>query len=288
MDLSTAGLVLSPEAMIDLQLHTTYSDGIWTPEALLDHLAHEQFGLAAITDHDRVDSIPVIQKLALDKNMPVLPAVEMTCEWQGEMTDILCFGLDPDRNDLGELCQKLRRRQQDNTREVYENLRKKGYELAEDPAELDTLLETPTPRQLHELVALVKGHGYGTGELSAGQMVLGAGGAFATHDVATVIEAAHKNEAVCVIAHPGRQDGFVTYDVQVLDQFRREFPIDGLEVYYPVHTPEQTALFLEYAERHNLLVSSGSDSHSPENPPIKYPAKLSRALLERVGIPIKA
>ena len=60
----------------------------------------------------------------------------------------------------------------------------------------------------------------------------------------------------------------------------------GLEVYYPAHKPEQTAMFLEYAQRHNLLMSSGSDSHSPEKPPIKYPAELSRTLLERLGIQI--
>jgi hypothetical protein len=38
MNLSTPELSLTPEAAIDLHLHTTYSDGIWTPEQLLDHL----------------------------------------------------------------------------------------------------------------------------------------------------------------------------------------------------------------------------------------------------------
>ena len=88
----------------------------------------------------------------------------------------------------------------------------------------------------------------------------------------------------CLLAHPGRQDGFITYDTDLLDKLRREVPIDGLEVYYPAHTPEQTTMFLNYAQQHNLLISSGSDSHSPDKPPIKYPARLSRALLERMGI----
>ena len=50
MEVSTRHLVLAPDAAIDLQLHTTYSDGTWTPEQLIDYLVHEQFGLAAITD----------------------------------------------------------------------------------------------------------------------------------------------------------------------------------------------------------------------------------------------
>ena len=47
------------------------------------------------------------------------------------------------------------------------------------------------------------------------------------------------------------------------------------------------AMYLEYAHEHHLLTSSGSDSHGPDKKPIKYPAELSRNLLERVGIQVK-
>ena len=79
----------------------------------------------------------------------------------------------------------------------------------------------------------------------------------------------------------------MTYDVPLLDQFRQEVPIDGLEVYYPAHTPAQTAMYREYAQRHHLLTSAGSDSHDPGKPPIKYRAEWGRGLLERVGIQIE-
>jgi predicted metal-dependent phosphoesterase TrpH len=71
-----------------------------------------------------------------------------------------------------------------------------------------------------------------------------------------------------------------------LDQFRREVPIDGLEIYYPVHTPAQTAMYREYAQRPHLLTSAGSDSHGPDKPSIKYRAELSHGLLERLGIQV--
>ena len=73
----------------------------------------------------------------------------------------------------------------------------------------------------------------------------------------------------------------------MFDELRRDVPIDGFEVYYPRHTPEQTAAYLDYAQQHNLLVSSGSDSHTPDQPPIQYRAELSRDLLARVGIRVK-
>jgi hypothetical protein len=301
MNLSTTGLVLASDAAIDLHLHTTYSDGEWTPEQLLDHLAREGFGLAAISDHDRADTAAALQQLALDKHLPVLVGVEMTTLWQDEnttlrrdemsgllaMTDLLCFGFDPDRNALNDLAQDLLRRQRENTREVYEDLCRKGYTFAQEPGALEAILEKPSPRQPHELAALLKRHGYGTGEQSAGKIVLEAGCAFAMNDLAAVVEAAHQSGAVCLIAHPGHAEGFVSFDVPLLDQLRQEVPIDGLEVYQPKHTPEQTAMYLEYAHHYGLLISSGSDSHRPKKPPIKYRAETCRLLLERLGIQIQ-
>jgi hypothetical protein len=300
MNLSTTGLVLASAAAIDLHLHTDYSDGDWTLAQLLETLAQQQFGLAAITDHDRSDTAAALQQLALEKHLPVLAGVEMTTLWHDEtgvqrldelsglpeMTDLLCYGFAPGRSALDDLARDLRRRQADNTREVFENLQRKGYVFPQFPNALAEILEKPSPLQPHELAALVKRGGYGSGEPSAGKIVLEAGCAFAMNDLASVVDAAHRSGAVCLIAHPGKSDGFVKFDVQMLDHLRQSIPIDGLEVYHPVHAPDQTAMYLEYARRHGLLVSSGSDSHRPEKPPIKYPAELSRALLERMGIAI--
>ncbi len=91
----TTHLVLAADATIDLQLHTIYSDGTWTPEHLIDYLLSERFGLGAITDHDRVDTVASLQQLASRKLLPILAAVEMSTSWKGEPTDVLCFGFDP-------------------------------------------------------------------------------------------------------------------------------------------------------------------------------------------------
>jgi len=289
MNLSTVNLVFEPDTPIDLQLHTLNSDGKWTPEQLLDHLTREGFGLAAITDHERVDKAAEYQQLAMGKNMPLLIAAEITATWHGEMTDILCFGFDLQRHALKDLAQDAIRRQAENTREVYENLVKRGYKFSKDTDELAAILAKPSSQQLFALVDLVKKYSVGKGETeSMGRIVLQCGGAYATSEVAAIVDAAHRDGAVCILAHPGRTDGFITFDVQILDELRKEAPIDGLEVYYPIHTPEQTAMFLDYAQRHQLLISAGSDSHGPDKQlPIKYPAKLSQTLLERMEIQIK-
>ena len=282
MNLSTSNLRLDPDAAIDLQLHTTFSDGSWTLASLFDYLIREQFALVAITDHDCVDTAVTIQRMALDKQLPVLVATEMSSTWQGKLIDLLCFGFDPSHNTLNNMTKKLLCRQQENSREVYNNLLKQGYEIPLDA--LTSVVAKPAVQQPHALVALLKERGYGLGNPSAGRIIMEAGCTFATHDPVEVVEVTHRFGGVCLLAHPGRTDGFVTFDVELLNQFRQEVPIDGLELYYPLHTPAQTAMYQAYAQRHHLLTSAGSDSHGPDKPPIKYRAELSRELLERVGI----
>jgi predicted metal-dependent phosphoesterase TrpH len=298
MNLSTTGLILTSDAAIDLHLHTTYSDGTWTPEQLLDYLVGEQFDLVAITDHDRIDTMAAIQQLALEKHLQVLVGVEMSTVWKDElsgidelsgqdnMTDLLCYGFGPPPNALNDIARDLVRRQQENTREVFENIQHKGYTFPQESDALASLIEQPSPQQPFALADLLKRHGYGTGQPSVGKILLEAGCKLEVNDLSAVVDAAHQSGAVCLIAHPGHKDGFVTYDVQMLDKLRRDIPIDGLEVYQPKHSPEQTTMYLEYAQKNQLLISSGSDSHRPEKPPIKYRAELSGNLLERVGIQI--
>ncbi len=48
---------ISSDTSIDLHMHTTYSDGRWSAEQLLDYLTQEGFGLIAVTDHDRVETV---------------------------------------------------------------------------------------------------------------------------------------------------------------------------------------------------------------------------------------
>ena len=258
------------------------------PEQLIDHFVSENFGLAAITDHDRVDTAASLQQLAHEKGFPLLIAVEMTTSWRGQMTDILCFGFDLTHNSLYELTQDVLRRQRDNTLEVYNNLCQAGYLPQYNADELDAILETPSAQQAHELQILVWKNNQERVGLSPGKIITDAGFFFATSEIAAVVDAAHRSGAVALIAHPGRGEEFPKFDADLLDQLRQEIPIDGIEAYYPRHTPEQTTLFQDYADQYGLLVSSGSDSHAPDKPPIKYRAELSRKLLERLGVQVKS
>lgn len=296
MQLSTQNLVLDATSPIDFQLHTIYSDGMWTPEALIDHAKSAGFGLVAITDHDRVDTVADLQALATAKQMPVLVAAELSTRWHGQSVDVLCFGYNPQAPALRRVSTKLWDMQHANTRQAFANLRAKGYTLIKDLLEDDeveqakmlaAILALPSARQPHELAKLLPKLGVEIDEPALWKLMEEVGVRFEGNDIAEVVEAVHADGGVCLIAHPGRGVYYPIFDPPLLDELRAEVPIDGFEAYYPLHKPEQTAMYIEYADKHDLLVSSGSDSHGNNRDPIPYPAHYARKLLERVGITVR-
>lgn len=275
---------ISANAHIDLQLHTIHSDGKWTPEDLIEHLLREGFSVAAITDHDRVDIVPMLQEIARGKGFMLLPAVEMSTNWRGQWVDLLCFGVPEHESPLHALGAALLHRQRQNTLETVQAMVAQGYALADE--EVQPILAAPAVQQPFRLVDLIKAHGYDSAERSAGRLLVEAGLKQLTQALGPVVEAAHQSGALALIAHPGNSDPYITFDEALLDELRAEIPIDGIEVHHPVHSPEQVARYQAYAEKHCLLTSAGSDSHAPEKAPIPYPAASSRSLLERLGVQV--
>lgn len=286
MPSDTTHITVTPDATVDLHMHTTYSDGRWPAQQLIDYLSTESFQLVAVTDHDRVDKVAEIQALGAEKRLPVLAGVEISTDWNGKMGHMLCYGFDPQHNALRALTEKVVRLQLENTQAVNEELQRKGYAF---PRQEELLKENGG--QLHrpsDNALLLREHGYAPSWQAAMQMITEAGFTSIKADMAETVDAVHESGAVCLIAHPGRREsGFTFYDPALLDQLRSEIPIDGIEIYHPYHNKEIIATYLAYVEKHNLLYSAGSDSHStPGRMPIKHRAEISRKLLERLGVVI--
>lgn len=120
-------MYITPDTAIDLHMHTTHSDGRWSAEQLFDYLIEQGFGLVAITDHDRVETVAGIQRLGELRQINVLAGVEISAEWHGKMGDILCYGFDPHDRGLQALAEKVRQGQKENAEDVYAALVRQGY-----------------------------------------------------------------------------------------------------------------------------------------------------------------
>jgi predicted metal-dependent phosphoesterase TrpH len=206
------------------------------------------------------------------------------------MADVLCFGFDPHDQALRAIADDVRRRQKDNAEEVYEELLRRGYRF---PHQREHLATTAGElRVAGDCGTLLIKEGYVKDWPSALEVITIAGYREMKADIHQAVETVHHSGGVALIAHPGRglrePPSFTYYTPELLDQVRSELPLDGIEVYYPTHSPEQVETYLAYAQEHDLLISAGSDSHGPPGRlPIKYRADLCRLLLERLSIEVQ-
>lgn len=81
--------------------------------------------------------------------------------------------------------------------------------------------------------------------------------------ISTVVNAIHSMGGIVVLAHPYNYKKNVSADT--LLKFALENNVDGIEVYHPSATKEQSAYLLNFAKEHNLKVSGGSDYHALPN-----------------------
>lgn len=78
----------------DLHLHTTASDGCWSPGQLVEQVLRAGVGCFAVADHDSVGSVPQAAALAREGGLAFLPAVEVSSKLNGRLVHILAYGID--------------------------------------------------------------------------------------------------------------------------------------------------------------------------------------------------
>jgi predicted metal-dependent phosphoesterase TrpH len=283
---------------IDLQLHTVYSDGAWRPTELLDYLTAHDFRVVAVTDHDTLDHVEDLVALGAARGVLVLRAVEVTTSWRELRADLLCYAshtgyprqaADTARftgEPLRTLVRATERMQHENTLAVQGELLRRGYTF---PRQSEVLAaQGGQLRRPIDNAYLLLGHGYAATMSAAIEAIRAAGYRSIAAPLAEAVAAAHASGAVALIAHPGREgDEISRFDPPLLDEVLQGIPLDGLEMLYPTHTPEQVAAYAAFAEQRGLLRSAGSDSHGPATRlPIPYPAASCAQLLARCGVAV--
>lgn len=261
---------------IDLQIHTVYSDGEWQPAALFEYLARERFWLVAITDHDTLEHVGELEALGAAHGVHVLPAVEMTTNWHGYSTHLLCYAAAFCSERLADLARSTEAAQLANTREVYMALRQR-YGL---PA-----ADAPPVRPIDNAQLLLR-HGRAVTLDDALAIMTATGYRSISVPLEEAVAAAHTSGALAILAHPGRGGGEIhRYDTPQLAELLSEIPLDGIETRYPTYTDTQVTAYTTFARERGLLTSAGSDSHGPgQRLPIPYPAGACAGLLARCGV----
>ena len=84
------------EKIVDLHMHSTYSDGTFSPVEMINMMNDLGIDYASITDHDNVKAYNDIRntKFNLNKPLTIIPATELGCSFEGVIRDVLGYGID--------------------------------------------------------------------------------------------------------------------------------------------------------------------------------------------------
>ena len=92
----------------DLHLHTFHSDGVRSPRQVVDLAWHHQLQIIAISDHDNLAAIEEASAYARQRQIVVIPAVELSCDYQGNDVHLLGYAFDSTDRNLNDRLARFR------------------------------------------------------------------------------------------------------------------------------------------------------------------------------------
>ena len=251
------------EVKIDLHIHTTYSDGMLNPTAIVDTAIDCGLDVIALTDHDNVLSHKIAQDY-IDKNnlkLEVIPGVEINTIYKGFEVHILGYFMDKNNkafNDMIALQQKARIEQ---THQIIDLLNKKESIRIkfEDIQKLVAPMGSIGRPHIARAITSCGG--------SAN--IMEAYAKFINNNSEVYVErkTVSPYDAVEVISEAGGIPVFAhPIDVEIADSLTKElvnYGLRGIEAYHRKHSPAAVEHFSTLAEEFGLIVTGGSDFHAP-------------------------
>jgi predicted metal-dependent phosphoesterase TrpH len=251
--------VLARSSRADLHVHTTCSDGAYTPAQVVELARRSGLSALAVTDHDTLAGIGPA-RAAAGSILEVVPGVEISAEHRGRALHLLGYFFDPADAPLNAALAGLRARRAERFLAMAERLRGCGVSLDEGQVRAQAEAGVPGRRQLANL--LVKAGKAATVREAFGKY-LGDFGRAAVPSPALPAGAAvalvRAAGGVAALAHPSYDEGTRP---QLLEL--RELGLRAVEVNFPACPGGKQRRLRALAAELGLAVTGGSDCHGPE------------------------
>ncbi len=244
----------------DLHMHTTASDGVLSPEKLVDYAAVRGVTLMAVTDHDTFDGADQLRGQATA--IPVITGVELS---MADMHGLHLLGYGTaDAPELRDTVRRLAEHRLDRARLMVEKLTSLGYPLDYDALCAACEGSVGRPHIARAMVAA----GYVKDTKQAFAQIIGNDGpAYVPSVRLTMAEALpllRRNGFVPVLAHPAEVTQHHPTLQALLDTWQKQ-GLMGMEVYHPSNQKMGYSALEAMARRIGLLVTGGSDYHCEDD-----------------------
>ncbi|MBY0489837.1 MAG: PHP domain-containing protein [Gemmatimonadaceae bacterium] len=248
-------------AFVDLQVHTTASDGALSPTATVEAAAAAGLVAIALTDHDSVEGIDEATAAGTPLGVRIVPGVELSTWFDDDELHLLGLHL-VHRDTMRDALRALQAERVTRAERIVEMLNGHGI-----PVTMEAVLAeagTGAVGRPHIARAMLAG-GYVREFREAFDKWIGWGRpaymAKDKFDVADAIALVHRAGGLAVWAHPG--------EAATPTRIARlaAAGLDCVEVLHPSHPPYLVQRLVEYTEQAGLLPSGGSDWHGNTDGP---------------------
>ena len=242
-----------------MHIHSTASDGVYTPSEVVYKALERGLSVIALTDHDTLAGVAEAQQAAAGTGLEIIAGVEVNSEGDWGDLHFLGYYVDPENGPLREKLQAMRDARVGRARKMVERLREMGMGLEWE--EVRALAGGDSVGRPHVARALLNRGYVATMQEAFDRFINNDGPAYVPRLRLTppeVIEAIIGAGGVPVLAHPGHY----WTALERLSKFV-EYGLRGVEVYYPDHSPKEIETLLELCREYGLLVTGGTDFHGP-------------------------
>lgn len=245
---------------LDLHVHSTASDGVCSPDEVVERAAAGGLDVIALADHDTTAGVASAKRAARDRPVEVIAAVELSSTYRGEDVHVLAYFLDIESPALAAQRRRGFDRRAARMREMRERLAAQGITVTSRQVDAQRASGDVAAARPHLARALVAA-GHAVSVPDAFARLIGDGcPAYVPTEVSTpeeVIGVALAAGGIPVWAHP---------PAALLEKLlppMLDAGLKGLEVYRPPGRSASPAKLREIAQAEGLLVTGGSDWHGP-------------------------
>lgn len=248
----------------DFHCHSSISDGLMAPDALVRRAAENGVDRLALTDHDDTSGLALARQTAAEVGIDFVNGVEISIEWEDTPIHVVGLGIDPESPELKDGLMSVRSGRVERARRMSAELEKVGipgvFEGAQRFAENPVLISRAHfARYLVSIGVCSDMH-----KVFESYLVPGKPG-YVTHHWATLQDAVrwiNTAGGVAVVAHPARYKISNGALRRMLGEFR-DCGGRAIEVASGSHSADQTAFFGRVAQEYGFMGSRGSDFHGP-------------------------
>lgn len=268
---------------IDLHMHSNYSDdGEFSPKKIVELCLEKGVKYFAIADHNSTKGVAEAKEYCDDKDITIIPAIELDCTIDGVNLHLLGYNVDYKSDDFERIEENIIAQEQVASKErmrlvrelgikfedsVIDRLSKNGVVNGEMIAEAAMLFDKNKENKLlnpYYEGGLRSDNPYVNfywDYCSQGKPAYAEVKFISLQEAIKVVE---DNGGIPVLAHPGNN---VKENKDLLEKIIKA-GVKGLEVYSSYHNEKQTAFYKDFAINNNLIMTCGSDFHGKTKPSI--------------------